>query len=500
MDKNRNITGLIIGIILVLIGIFSLFGRFFVFIDMDYLWPLIVVGVGIAFFVAMLLGGKGRGGLAIPGSILITIGLILFVMNLTDTWEAWSYCWALIVCASGVGIWINGAWNNQPELKRRGLGTLRTGLILFIVFGVIMEFIFSFSGESRWGSLLLWAIVLTLVGVYLLATRLFKIGKPDGERVDLFWPILMIGTGLVGIFSQLNWMTADNLGRIVNLWPILLIAAGVGLIFRHQGPWVGAALGLLLVAGVFVVGFAGTQLGLSSGVDWFSSIGPIQIGDVGRETITGSGNQITETRSISGVNRVELMIDANLEIKQGAQESLVVTADDNILPMLQTNVVSGKLNIRYQPQVNVRSIHKLKLVLTVLNLSGLKLSSSGTVTVGQLTTGNFNLDLTSSCDVTFQDIQADKITTNISSSGNITIQGVANSLDLHVSSSGDFQAGNLEVQDANVTLSSSGNVTLWVINNLDANLSSSGNVAYYGNPRITQHTSSSGRLISKGDK
>jgi hypothetical protein len=102
--------------------------------------------------------------------------------------------------------------------------------------------------------------------------------------------------------------------------------------------------------------------------------------------------------------------------------------------------------------------------------------------------------------VTFQGIQADKITTNISSSGSVTIQGMANSLVLHVSSSGDFQGANLQLQDANVTLSSSGDVTLWVIKNLDANLSSSGNVTYYGNPSTSQHTSSSGRLISKGNK
>jgi hypothetical protein len=500
MDKNRNLTGVIIGIVLVLIGIFSLFGRFFVFINMDNLWPLVVVGVGLAFFAAMLLGGKSQGGLAIPGSVLVTIGLILFIMNLTDTWEAWSYCWALIVCASGAGVWINGAWSDQPELKRRGYITLRTGLILFIVFGVLMEFIFSFIGESRWGSVLLWAVILTLLGVYLLITRLVRVARSGGEGVDLFWPLLMIGAGLVGIFTQMNWMTADNLGRMVNLWPVLLIVGGVGLIFRHRGPWVGAALGLIVVAGVFVVGFAGAQLGLSSGSDWFSVIGPIQIGDVGRETITGSGHQITETRSVSGVNSVELTIDANLEIQQGAQESLSITGDDNLLPFLQTNVVGGKLTIRYQPQVNIRSLHQLKLVLTVNNLSGLKLSSSGTVSVGQLTTGNFNLDITSSCDVTFQGIQADKITTNISSSGSVTIQGVANSVVLHISSSGDFQGADLHLQDANVTLSSSGNATLWVIKNLSVNLSSSGDVVYYGNPTTSQHTSSSGRLISKGDK
>lgn len=499
MDKNRNITGAIIGIVLVLIGIFSLFGRYFVFLNMDYLWPLIVVVVGAVFFVVMLLGDKSRGGLAVPGSILVTIGLILFVMNLTNTWEAWSYCWALIVCASGIGVWINGQWSDRPELKKRGFATLRTGLILFIIFGVIMEFIFSISGEAHWGSLLLWSILLTLVGVYLLVTRIFKIGKPDSEQIDLFWPILMVGAGLVGIFAQMNWMTTDNMGRMINLWPVLLIVAGVGLIFRHRSPWIGVVLGLILVAGVFVVGFAGAQLGLASGVDWYSGIGQFQFEGVG-ETITGSGKLITETRPVSGVSRVELMIDANLEIQQGSQESLLVTGDDNILPVLQTNVVGGKLNIRYQPQVNIRGLHQLKLVLTVKDLSGLRLSSSGTVKVDPLTTGNFDIDLTSSCNLNIQGIQADRITTNITSSGDITIQGISNSLVLHVTSSGNFQAGDLKVQEANVSLTSSGDVTLWVVESLDVDLSSSGNVAYYGNPAIRQDISSSGRLIPKGEK
>ena len=499
MNKNRNITGIIFGVVLILIGIFSLFGRYFVFFNMDYLWPLIVIVVGAAFFVVMLLGDKSRGGLAVPGSILVTIGLILFVMNLTDTWEAWAYCWALIVCASGIGVCINGQWSGQPELKQRGFATLRTGLILFIIFGVIMEFIFSISGQAHWGTVILWFVLLSLVGVYLLVTHILKIGKPDGEQVDLFWPILLIGVGLVGIFVRMNWMTTDNIGRMVNLWPVLLIVAGVGLIFRHRSPWVGAALGLILIAGVFVVGFAGAQLGLSSGVDWISGINQFQFDGVG-ETVTGSGKLVTESRSISGVSQVELSIDANLEIQQGAQESLLVTGDDNILPVLQTNVVGGRLNIRYQPQVNVRGFHQPKLVLTVKDLNSLRMSSSGSVTVGPLTTGNFNIDLTSSCNLNIQGIQADKITTNISSSGDITIQGTADSLVLHVSSSGNFQAGDLKVPKASVTLSSSGDVTLWVTDNLDVTLSSSGNVAYYGNPAIRQNISSSGRLIPKGAK
>lgn len=66
MNKNRNITGIIFGVVLILIGIFSLFGRYFVFFNMDYLWPLIVIVVGAAFFVVMLLGDKVGVGWQCP--------------------------------------------------------------------------------------------------------------------------------------------------------------------------------------------------------------------------------------------------------------------------------------------------------------------------------------------------------------------------------------------------------------------------------------------------
>jgi hypothetical protein len=454
----------------------------------------------VAFFIPIFLGDKTRGGLAIPGSILVTIGVILYIMNRTDSWSAWSYCWALIMCAVGAGIWINGYWSEKPELRKRGVNLMRTGLILFIIFGVIMEFIFSTSGESHWGGILLWAILLILVGIYLLVTRLLQARKPGNERPDLFLPVLMIGVGLLAALSHLGGLTGESFGRLFNLWPLLLIAAGLGIIFRNRSPWVGLILGVVIVASIFIVVFAGAQLGLSSGATWFPDIGPIQFGNGSNQTLTGSGHQITQNRPVSGVTRVELATNVNLEIKQGSSESLVVTGDEAILPALLTNVSLGQMTIRYDPRYNIRNNTPIKVVLTVKDLNELKLSSSGSVQVGPLTTRDFNLILSSSCNVSIQGLQADKLTTRITSSGDIVIQGKANTLDLHVSSSVNFQAGDLKVQNAVVNMSSSADVTLWVVNDLRVNLSSSGNIAYYGNPVIHQNLSSSGRLIPRGNK
>ena len=500
MDKNRNLTGIIIGTILIAVGVFSLFGRFFPFINWDNLWPLIVAGVGAVFFIVMVLGDRTHGGLAIPGSVLVTIGLILLVMNSTDRWEAWSYAWALIIFAVGLGNLINGIWSDQPDLRKRGLNTMRDGLILFLIFGVIMEFIFSITGVTNFGSLFLWATLLALLGLFLLITRLLRLSKVGGERVDLFWPVILIGVGLVVILADLNWLPKENLTILVNLWPLLLIVAGLGILFRSRSPWVGASLGVFVVAAIFIVTFAGEGLGLKSVPFWSFDNDILQIGDIAGERISGSGNIITENRQVSNFDRVELEIQANLEIQQGQTDSLTVSGDDNILPLLVTNVSGGKLTIRFKPAVNVHATRPIQINLTVKNLKELQNSSSGKVTVRPLTTDDLHLKLSSSGNIEIEESQVNKITAELTSSGDMLIKGNANQLDLLVTSSGSFQAGDLCIQKAKVRLTSSGDVTVWVEEDLNVNISSSGNVAYYGNPVTYSSLTSSGRLIAKGGK
>lgn len=500
MDKNKNITAIVIGIVLVIIGVLSLFGNIFNFLNMDDLWPLILVGVGAAFFIAMILGDKSLAGLAIPGSILVTIGLITLFMNATGYWEAWSYCWALIIFAVGVGVWINGYRSEQPELRKSGQETMKTGLILFIIFAIIMEFIFTMTGVHQQVNTLTWSILLAILGLVLLISRLLRLGKPEGEHVDLFWPILMIGVGVTAILYELGWIPVDNLWMMLNLWPMLLIVGGVGLIFRTKSPWIGAILGVLVVAGMLFIGLAGGQLGLPSQPPWFTDLGSIQFGDVEEQLITGSGTLVTENRPINGVDRVELAIPAKLEVQQGAAEELNITADNNVLPYLTTNVRGGELVIGYQPQVNVRPSQPPLITLTLKDLEGVQVSSSGSMQVGSFSTEDFNIGLSSNGRIDIQELQAEDINAELTSSGVIIIRGEANTLDLEVSSSGSFQAGDLKVQKADITLSSSGEVTVWVTEDLRAKIFSSGNIYYYGNPTVHKNLTGSGKVIPKGDK
>jgi hypothetical protein len=176
-SRNRNIGSLIGGALLLAFGALALLGQL---VDLDFwgtFWPFIIVGFGAMFFVVMLAGGRSVSGLAIPGSIFTAIGLMMFVQNLTDHWESWSYGWTVIILAVGAGIFIMGAWSGQASQRQAGLGVMRVGLVLFIIFGAFFEMIFNSSDLAQ----LVFPVALILLGGYLLVTRsgLFGGGKKD---------------------------------------------------------------------------------------------------------------------------------------------------------------------------------------------------------------------------------------------------------------------------------------------------------------------------------
>ena len=161
-------TSLLVGLALIGLGVLFLLQQIFNWSMWDALWPIIVIAIGGLCFAGMVAGGKGAGPLAIPGSIITVIGLMLFTFNLIDRWEAWAYSWGLIVAAVGLGLAINGWWSDLPGLRRSGLELLRLGLILFVVFGVIFEVLI--FGTFPVGSWFL-PVVLILLGIWMLLRR-----------------------------------------------------------------------------------------------------------------------------------------------------------------------------------------------------------------------------------------------------------------------------------------------------------------------------------------
>lgn len=168
---NRgNVWGLWAGIALIGLGVLFFLGQFLQVDIMRFLWPVFILAVGAAFFIGMASGGQSAGALAVPGSVIFTVGLILFFQNLFNLWSTWAYAWALIIAGAGVGLVFFGRHSDLPDLRRAGRVVAVIGLGLFFVFGLLFELGASLLGMRSPGGAL-WAVLLILAGVYILLSR-----------------------------------------------------------------------------------------------------------------------------------------------------------------------------------------------------------------------------------------------------------------------------------------------------------------------------------------
>jgi hypothetical protein len=171
MSSQRNAGSLVVGSLLIIFGALALLGKIFQnFNFWNTFWPFFIIGFGLLFFVGMFAGGRTVSGLAIPGSIITTIGLMLFYQNITNHWESWSYGWTVILMSVGLGIFIMGVYGQNSTQRAAGLRVLRIGVIMFIIFGAFFELIFT-AGRPFGLRSIIFPTALILLGLYLVLTR-----------------------------------------------------------------------------------------------------------------------------------------------------------------------------------------------------------------------------------------------------------------------------------------------------------------------------------------
>lgn len=178
--NRRNVWGLWAGIALIGLGVLFFLGQLLEVNMMRYLWPMFILAVGAVFFIGMASGGQSAGALAVPGSVIFTIGLILFFQNLFGLWSTWAYAWALIIAGAGVGLILFGRHSNLPDLRRAGRFVAVIGLGIFFAFGLLFELGASLLGMRSPGGVL-WAVLLILAGVYLLLSRTIWAAADGGQ-------------------------------------------------------------------------------------------------------------------------------------------------------------------------------------------------------------------------------------------------------------------------------------------------------------------------------
>ena len=209
--------------------------------------------------------------------------------------------------------------------------------------------------------------------------------------------------------------------------------------------------------------------------------------------VRGSGDIETEERDVSGFHKVYLEGIGNLIITQGDEESLVIEADDNIIPLIRTDVFSHRLTIGFKRGYNFIPISKIKYHLTVIDLDEISLSGAGDVDCDDFNTDRLEFDISGVGDIDLN-INAERVETTSSGAGDITLSGKVDSQEIDISGVGKYDAEELESRECSISLSGAGSVTVNTSEELEISISGVGNVYYAGDPHITQDISGLGRV------
>lgn len=175
---------------------------------------------------------------------------------------------------------------------------------------------------------------------------------------------------------------------------------------------------------------------------------------------TGSGKIITVERPTQPFNKIESNGAFDIEVLAGDELRIEITFYENIIEYIETKIESGTLYLG--TDISYNSSHNCKVTIITPELVELSLRGSGNTYIEHPGGKSFEC--------------------NLYGSGDITIVGKVDELDIILKGSGDIDTRNLETADAVVEIFGSGSVDVFASQSIDATIFGSGDIRYYGNP------------------
>ena len=198
-----------------------------------------------------------------------------------------------------------------------------------------------------------------------------------------------------------------------------------------------------------------------------------------RGVIRGSGNTITESRTVADFNRVQLDGAGTLTIIKG-----------ELILGFQANWWQSAI-------IPTQGIH---YALTVKDLSEITINGAADLDMYDFETDSLTIEVNGAGKITVTNLTARDFEFEINGTANSQLSGEVENLAIQVNGMGNVSAGSLLASSADIEINGLGNGTVWVTDSLSVSISGGGSLNYYGYPTISQNISGAGEIDSLGEK
>jgi hypothetical protein len=217
------------------------------------------------------------------------------------------------------------------------------------------------------------------------------------------------------------------------------------------------------------------------------------------EQVQGSGRIVKQVRQVGNFNGLALSVPADVELRIGGSEGVTIEADDNLLPLLETVVEDGTLEIRpSRRNLNLRS-KSIRIVVQARSIERLAVGGSGSIDSDALRARRLQVEIGGSGSVNVKGVESETLSVAIGGSGDLKAgRGTVGKLTVSIGGSGDVDLGRVQATSAKISVAGSGEATVWPRNELAVSIAGSGDVNYYGDPRISTSSVGSGGVRRLG--
>ena len=165
---------------------------------------------------------------------------------------------------------------------------------------------------------------------------------------------------------------------------------------------------------------------------------------IGFGGVKGSGNVVSEKRDLAGFNAIEVGGVFEVEVVAQKEFSVEVEADDNLMPLIKTEVRNGKLEISSEKSIKSKSA--LKVRIGAPNIENLEVSGASKLSLAN--------------------VKNDSLKVDASGASKIQIDGETGNLDVELSGASKLEAENLKSENANVDGSGASKASIFVSGDL----------------------------------
>jgi hypothetical protein len=212
-----------------------------------------------------------------------------------------------------------------------------------------------------------------------------------------------------------------------------------------------------------------------------------------------SASEIVD-RHLSGFNAINVAGPFDVQLTQGAVESVKVEAPADVIDKILTDVSGGVLKVYSKHDTfswgNWFGNHKKIMVYVVVkDLNAISLTGSGDISFKEgIKGGALRFKISGSGDMVGR-VDARTIETSITGSGDVRLSGSAESTTVSVVGSGDYSARDLTTKSTAVRVSGSGDAYINASEKVDAAVNGSGDIHYSGGPKnVSKSKSGSGDI------